>query len=292
VRNIGIFLLKKIILLVSILPYWVLYIFSDILAFWGYHLRRYRRKVVNQNLKNSFPEKSDKEIKRLEKDFYLHFSDTIFEALKSTSLSKREQNRRVKFLNPEIFQKYYDLKRDVVLVAGHYANWELFAFLPQHIPQVFYSIFKPLRSEFITKLFTNIRSKNGCILLPMNDVLRPILRAKQKASSLVMLMIADQAPPQETPYWLDFLNQDTPLFAGVEKIGRKLKAAMIFAKVQKIKRGYYTVEFLELSENISELPEGVPTKLHAEVLEEIIKENPSAWLWSHRRWKHKREIAT
>jgi KDO2-lipid IV(A) lauroyltransferase len=287
---IGFYIFYGLNWIITLLPLRVLYLFSDLLFQLLYYFPGYRRKVVRTNLKNSFPEKSEKEISAIEKKFYHHFCDLFIETFKLTHMSSKQIMRRVPLTNPELLEKLYDEGRDVAAVLGHFNTWEWLICLPIYSRYKFVSIYKPLTSRHFDRFMINNRSRFGMTVTPMHHVVREVVENRKNNIRSLYSFITDQTPPKgDIKFWTNFLNQDTPVYLGTEKIASKYDMALILFNVQKVKRGqyYFTVEML--LEHTAGLPEHFVTETHVRKLEDLIKEHPEYWLWSHRRWKHKRE---
>ncbi len=286
---IGFYIFYGINWVMTLLPLSVLYIISDFLFILLYYFPSYRRKVVRENLRNSFPEKSDAELESIEKKFYHHLSDLFIEILKLTHMSREESLRRMKITNVELLERLHSEGRDIVAVIGHFNNWEWLKSLIFHTTYQTVSIYKPLRNKRFDKFLLDLRSREGMILTPMSLIVREILQARKEGKIAIYSFITDQTPPPgDIRYWTTFLNQDTPVYLGVEKIASKYDMAVVFFNVQKVKRGYYNYTVELLFEHSSGLPEHAITDSHVKKLEEIIREKPEFWIWSHRRWKYKR----
>lgn len=271
------------------LPLWALYGLSTFLFWILYYLIGYRKKVVRENLKKSFPQKHQTELLLIEKQYYKHMVDVIIETLKLTTISKRQLMQRVSFKNLELIEQLKKENRSYVFVLGHQGNWEwcgpAFAL---HQVSTLYGIYHPLSNRFFDWLMVNIRTRHGMKLVPMSQVMRSMNKLKVEFAGLAF--IADQTPLPETAYWTNFLHQDTPVFVGTEKLAKRFNFPVIYASNQKVKRGYYQIEFKLLSNNPAQTNEGWITTEHTKMLETDINQNPSYWLWSHRRWKHKRSL--
>jgi Kdo2-lipid IVA lauroyltransferase/acyltransferase len=290
---IGFYIFYGINWVVTLLPMSVLYFFSDFLFLILYYFPSYRRKVVAENLRNSFPEKSRGELKAIEKKFYRHLADLMVEILKLTHMSKEESLKRMKITNLELLERLYAEGRDIIAVIGHYNNWEWLKSLIFHTEYQTVSIYKPLQNKQFDKFLLGLRSREGMILTPMSLIVREILEARKNNRRSIYSFITDQTPPRgDIKYWTTFLNQDTPVYLGVEKIAAKYDMAVVFFNVQKIKRGYYHYNPELLFEHTVGLPEHAITESHVRKLEEIIRKNPEYWVWSHRRWKHKKPDET
>jgi len=287
---IGFYIFYGIIWIMTLLPLRILYIFSDMLFPVMYYFPGYRRKVVATNLKNSFPEKSEKERIAIAKKYYHHLCDLIFETLKLIHIGKKQQMERMRLTNPELLERYYEEGRDVVVVLGHYGNWEWLNILPLYTRLRNVPIYKPLQNKHFDRFMLNLRLTNDCDPTAMSLVIRELIKNQKINRRALYGFMTDQTPPKgEIKYWTNFLNQDTPVYLGAEKIAIKYDLAIVFLNIQKIKRGYYTFTVETLFEHATGLPEDLITETHVKRLEEIIRDKPEYWLWSHRRWKHKRE---
>jgi Kdo2-lipid IVA lauroyltransferase/acyltransferase len=253
------------------------------------HLFGYRKKVISQNLKNAFPEKSVKERNAIRKTFYAHFGQFLAEVIKMFSISKKAIRNRVNLKNEALIHQYYQEGKDVILVLGHYGNWEWGLLATSIISEhETVGIYKPLSSTFWDKQIKALRSRFGATLVSMQDSGRYLLN--KGAKPRIIGIVADQTPAKgELDYWITFLNQDTPVFIGTEKLAKKLNAPVVFVHIDRTTKGNYQMSFELIADNPRELPEGEITNLHTQLLEDKIKSNPAQWLWSHRRWKHSRK---
>lgn len=277
--------------LMTLLPLKILYIFSDLTFLILYYFPSYRRDVVSTNLKNAFPEKSETELKIIEKKFYRHLADIFIETFKLSHLSKEEHMKRFTVSNLGILEKLLSEKRDIVAVLGHYNNWEWLSAFPLYTKYKAVSIYKPLQNRFFDRFINNLRSKHGMILTPMSNIIREIINDRKNNINTISAFISDQTPQKsEIKYWTTFLNQDTPVYLGTEKVAAKYDMAIVFFNIQKIKRGYYNLNIELLFEHTAGLPDHLITESHVRRMEEIIIEKPEFWIWSHRRWKHKRPL--
>lgn len=276
--------------IITLLPLRVLYIFSDIFYIFLYYFPGYRRNIVYTNLKNSFPEKSEQEIKTIEKGFYRHLADLFVETLKLTHMSARQIKRRFQIENSEVLKRFKTEGRDIIVVFGHYNNWEWTSATPFFTDHKCVTIYKPLKNKYFDKFINNLRKQFGVVLIPMSNILREIINDRKNGVNTLSAFISDQIPAKkDINYWTEFLNQETAVFLGAEKIASKFDMAVLFFNHNKIKRGYYRVKVEVLFEHAAGIPEHVITETHVKRLEEIIKENPQYWIWSHRRWKYKKE---
>lgn len=225
----------------------------------------------------------------IEKKFYRNFSDILFECIKMLSFSKKDIISRCYFATGsyEVFKKLFDKGKHVIIAMGHTGNWEFaglsMSAMEHYIVQV---IYRPLANTYYDKLMFTVRSRFGAVPLDATKVQRVIMEKKDKPT--VTAFITDQSPPPESAQWLSFLYQDTPVYKGIEKISRKLNYPVVFANVRRVKRGYYEIYIELICENPGKMADGEITKIHTCYLEEAIREQPDNWLWTHRRWKHRR----
>jgi KDO2-lipid IV(A) lauroyltransferase len=288
-QAIGFYFALPFIYLLSILPFPVLYLLSDFVFILIYYVFGYRRKVVTENLRNSFPEKSEKEISELEKRFYRYLCDLLLETFKTLSISKASMLKHCSMNenSKKKIQNYADERKSIILVLGHLGNWEWGGnSFSIECKQQLYVLYHPLENKYFNKLIIKMRTRFGTKLIAMKNTFRDMVANKNEINATAF--IADQTPPPENAYWTKFLNQDTPVYQGTEKIARKLNYPVVFVNVQRISRGKYEMIAETLCENPSSTSDGEITELHTKKLEEEIRKNPETWLWSHRRWKHKR----
>jgi Kdo2-lipid IVA lauroyltransferase/acyltransferase len=275
----------------SLWPLWLLYPFSDFVYFLVYHVFGYRKKVVFENLTKAFPEKSAKEINAIAKKFYrYHLCDLIIEVSKTRHISRKNLLKRISFKNIEIFDKYRDANKSIIAAIGHCGNWEWMAmYLSLTIDFDVYAIVKPFSDEKFDSYFdAKLRSRfTTSKLVPFKMALRSMIRNKAKLT--MNIFATDQSPAKnEIEYWTTFLNHDTAVYLGTEKIAKALDMAVLFFDIQRKSRGYYEIEIIELCDNAKQTAEFEITEKHVKALEYCIRENPYNWLWSHRRWKHTR----
>lgn len=285
----GFYILLPFLYFISILPFPLFYLVSDGIYFLLYHVVGYRKKVVSRNLKNSFPTKTDEELKKIEKEFYRYLVDLFLETLKTLTISKTEAIKRC-YIKPEakaIFDNLYENKQSSILVMGHYGNWEWagnsFSLTQK---QQMYVIYHPLSNKQFDKLMYGMRTRFGNKLYAMKDTIREMIKNRNEINTTAF--IADQTPAPESAYWTTFLNQDTPVFWGTEKIAQKFNVPVIYVTVNRVKRGYYEVSAEILVQEPKLTKEGEISELHTRKLEKDILAQPEIWLWSHRRWKHKK----
>lgn len=280
--------------LLSLLPLWLLYFVSDLLFFPTYYLARYRRKIVRRNLTGSFPEKDLKEIVRIEKRFYHFFCDYVVETIKLFSMSEEQMKRRMVFKGVDhiVSAMEKEDKNFCFVYLGHYCNWEWIASLPYWCPDDVKcgQIYHPLYNKAFDRLFLRLRNQFGGECIAMKETLRRIIEMKRAKQKCIIGFISDQAPKWNSiHHWCDFLHRETPVFIGTERIGKQVDALIYYADVKRTRRGYYLCEFKPLTHRPKEVPDYELTDRFTHLLEEMIKERPDFWLWSHKRWKRTKE---
>ena len=275
----------------ALLPMRILYILSDILYFLIYYVIGYRIKVVRKNLSDSFPEKTDIELRRLERRFYHHFADYIVETIKLAHISLSELQQRGFIVNPEVLNDLLDKGHSCcMLLMGHYGNWEWLSGSTTRLKDCrMYQIYRPLNNQAIDKLFIYLRTKFGSFGIKKNDTLRDIIALKREGIRSLVIFLADQTPsPSNLHYWTTWLNRDTPMLTGPERIARKLNIPVIYLDVRQLRRGYYDATLQIISENPKDTPEFWITEQYARMMERSILRDPAYYLWTHKRWKHKK----
>ncbi|WP_018479781.1 lysophospholipid acyltransferase family protein [Pontibacter roseus] len=276
----------------SLLPLPVLYVLSDALYLLAYHVIGYRKKVVLQNLRNSFPEKEEQEIQLIAKDFYKQFLDVVVEILKLASMDKAEMRRRIEFANQEVLDDFVQQGKTVITMGSHSGNWEWilsagavqFGFPAE-------GVYKPLTNPFFEEFMLYLRTRLGARLIKMKDTMRDFVRNRKVPR--VVAMLSDQTPPfGEIQYWTTFLNQDTAFFVGAEKLANAFGCPVLFLDVYRFKRGHYRLRFEVLSDGTAKPVEGeFPiTEAFARQLAASLRRSPADYLWTHKRWKHKRPV--
>lgn len=277
-----------VIIPISRLPFFILYLISDFLYLIMYRLIGYRRKVVFANIRNSFPEKTDKEIKQIEAKFYSHLCDLVVESVKAFTISKNSAQERMIDRNIDLVNQYKKTGKHVVMVGGHYGNWELFAItIGAALDYKSLALYTPLKNKFINEKITSSRSKYGLGMLSIKSIRQKLNNLDRELYTIIFG--ADQSPRKnQRAYWMTFLNQETGVQFGTEKFAKEFDAVVIFANIYKVKRGFYEVAYELICEKPNETEFGFITKAHTQRLEKVIQAQPEYWLWSHKRWKHKR----
>lgn len=284
-RNVSI--LSFFIYLLSLLPFRVLYALSDLGYVLLYHIIGYRKAVVFKNLRNAFPEKSEDERRQIARRFYRFLPDLLVEAIKMRSISADQVEKRMMMYQTEELERHFRAGKGVIAVTAHYGNWELgihrISLFTEHPALI---IYKPLNNKSFDTVYNGIRSRFGAIMVPMKLTLRKIIAYRHQPH--ISVFVADQTPGRsDSHYFINFLNQKTPVYTGVEKIARATGFPVVFCHIDRVKRGHYCCKFTTLVEEPATVPVHGITDIHNKFTEDIIRRKPELWLWSHRRWKTK-----
>jgi Kdo2-lipid IVA lauroyltransferase/acyltransferase len=278
------------IYLIAIIPFPLLYLFSDCIFILVYYVAGYRKKVVRHNLQNAFPGKTKAEILQLERKYFRWFCDMMLESFKGLTITRKTLLKHCS-LSPEaiaLFKHLHKNNRSAIAVMGHFGTWEwaghAFALsCNQHLSV----IYQPLHNPYFDRLVSRMRSRFGVRLVNMRSINRHMFSVNGNAPS-VTTFLGDQSPQPERAYWMQFLNQETGVFPGTERYACRFDLPVVYVAVKRMRRGYYTIEAELLSEHPSAERSGTITEAHTQRLEKDISAMPETWLWSHRRWKYKR----
>lgn len=257
-----------------------------------YYIVSYRLKVVRKNLKASFPEKSDKELRKLERRFYHHFSDYFVETIKLLHISDKEIQERLVFKNAELIKDLMKGDNSGIMYLGHYGNWEWVTSINLLFEKdaLLGQIYRPLKNKIFDDIFLKIRSRFKSVGIPKNNTLRAIINYKREGQKILIGFMSDQTPAwNNLHYWTKFLNQDTAVFTGVERIAKQTGFWVTYLDIIKVGRGKYTAEVKLITDNPSEEPEFAITEKYIREMEKTILRDPAYWLWTHKRWKYKKE---
>jgi len=289
-KFLGYILTYSLVWMLHLLPERILYLLSDFLYFLAYHVVHYRKKVAYDNLERAFPEYGRSEIRHIAKKFYHHLCDTMLESAISHFYSESKALKRITYKNLEVLNELHASGKQVMAVLGHYGNWEYLSTLSLVTEYPFVAIYKPLRNKYFDRMVTRNRTRFGGIVTPMERIVRKLLELKSRNIPVITLNLGDQSPMfSQIQYWTKFMGIDTPVYLGSEKLARKLDAAVVFLKIRKIKRGRYEVETELICKDPGEMKVHEITERHVRILEDLVREEPAYWLWSHRRWKHSYE---
>ncbi|MGN0213281.1 MAG: lysophospholipid acyltransferase family protein [Muribaculaceae bacterium] len=290
-RQPGYYALALLINVLSRIPFCVLYVLSDIIYFPLYYVGRYRRKVVRKNLVESFPDKSLRELVAIEKKFYHSFIDIALESCKMMTISYDDIRRHIRFENVELANAMLREGKNVGLFMGHFGNWEWVASLALWLwdGALASQIYHRLRNHSMDRLMKQMRERFGSVCVEMRDTVRFVREGLNDERPYIIGFIADQSPKfRESKYFVPFLNHDTPVLTGSEKVVKRYGYQAVFLGVRRVRRGYYECTISSLHPNAPELPDFELTRLYFQKLEEEITQRPELYLWTHNRFKHAR----
>jgi len=284
-------LVYPLLWIISKLPFPLFYAVSDFVYFIVYRVAGYRKKVVRANLKTSFPEKSEKEIRKIEKTFYAHMCDMFLEMIKTMGISGDEMKRRFTFTNLEVLQELESRNKSVMLMFSHYASWEWVICLNDYIKSKGYGIYQPIGNRYFDNLVRNIRNKFGTTLISTRETVDMVEKNKVNKQLSMYGIISDQSPMlSKTHHWVSFMGVMVPAHTGAELLCKRLDLPAVFLKVKKLKRGYYQGTFEVLTENPKSMEDYQLTDKFMEMVEDQIREAPEYYLWTHKRYKHRHKV--
>lgn len=290
-QNLVYILVYPLLWLLSKLPMRILYFKSTVLYILVYHIIGYRKKVVKDNLSLVFPKKTKKERDRISKEFFKHLCDIIFETIKAFTISEEEIRKRFVVSNADILDEYYTKDRSILLMAGHYCNWEWSGILNKLMKHQAHAVYKPLGMKQFDALIKKTREHFGATIIPNKKIVGVLFRKWKKGTKTLTYILSDQTPKLgHFKYHDTFLGIDVPMFTGTEELAKKLDFSVVYLKVEKMKRGYYTASFIPLADSPKDYPDFQITRMFFDHLENQIQENPEFYLWSHKRWKHRDKI--
>lgn len=285
---------QGLLYIISLMPFWVLYGIADFIFVLVYYVVRYRRKIVAKNMRESFPELSDKELKKIARKFYRNFADYIVETIKLNHISDEEIKRRMVFKNMDIIDRLFDEKRSIAAYFSHCGNWEW-------VPSItlwsrhttgkdveFCQVYRPLKNKWYDEYMLRLRSRFNSLSFKKKTVLRDLLLLRRREMPSITGFMSDQKPSKgDDSHIVKFLNHPSAVITGTEQVARKLDMAVVYFDMHKLSRGYYELEVKLITDNTSTMEPMAITDAYVKLLEETIKRNPSIWLWTHNRWKHK-----
>ena len=275
------------IYLIASIPFNILYVFSDFLRLIIYNLLGYRKKIVRSNLRKAFPHKSEDDLKWIEKRFYKHFCDITLEAFKSLSISSEEMQKRMVFKNLDVLTQFEKGNRSVIIMCGHYASWEWMLSIGYHTVSQGYGIYTPIMNKYLNKLIIKIRKKHRGNLISRYSAIQQIKNLHDEGNIAVYGFVSDQSPrPKPKSYWRPFLGVKVPVFVGAEMVARELDFGVVYAKINRVKRGYYEASFELISDQPKKTKLNRITDTFTEWLEQDIYSDPTQYLWTHKRFKH------
>ncbi|CAM3977398.1 lysophospholipid acyltransferase family protein [Flavobacterium cucumis] len=282
--------LYPILWLISILPFRLFYLFSDFVCFLTYTIIGYRKKVVRQNIALALPHLSEKERLAVEKKFYKHMCDMFLEMIKTISITQEEIEKRFTFKNLEVYKNLETKNKSIALLCAHYASYEWVVSMNYYIGFKGFGIYKKLANPYFDKLVKHIRSKFKAELITTKETITTLADNERKGILGVYGFASDQSPkPNAAYHWANFMGHYVPVHTGAEMLAKRFDMNVIFLKTKKIKRGYYEASFEVLSEDVKSVPNYEITDQFLKLVEEQILEAPEYYLWTHKRWKHKKE---
>lgn len=281
------YLTFPILFVVSRLPFPLFYLLSDFICFLLYRVFGYRKAVVRSNLKHAFPELKEAEYRIIEKKFYRHLCDLFLEIIKSMGMSKDQMLKRFKVKNIEVLTQFEKQNRSAFLLCGHYASWEWMMSLGYHMNHLGYGIYRPIKNPYFDNLIKEIRSRHDAYMIPQKTAAE-LIRQKEKKNERGVYGFASDQSPRPTPksYWRPFMGINVPVYTGAERLARELNIPLVFGKIKRVKRGYYELEFKLITDQPKTTAVNEITNIYTEWLEEQIKEDPTQYFWTHKRFKH------
>lgn len=289
VKRILNWLVVLLLKVISILPFWMIYGIADFMYFMVRYVVKYRKKVILDNLTHAFPEKDEKEIKKIMVKFYRHFCDFSLETVKLHSISEREMDKRLAINGMEVLEEIRKQGKSIVLLGFHYNNWEWCSSIQAKAKHRLLMVVNPLRgNSAMEKFITHSRERWGGISVPVHKSARTALGYIKRGEPAVLWLAADQTPAANSPFWTYFMNREAPFFSGPEKIAIKTNQPILFVYFKKVGRGKYEANFSLLFEEPAKLEPKEIMLTYIQKMEEVIRETPEYYLWSHRRWKHTR----
>lgn len=273
---------------VSLLPYFILYGLSDFLFLVIWYVMPYRKKVVLSNLRRVFPDRSERELRKLAWRFYRHFADLVAESLKNFSITPAQAGKRMDQQGAEVLNRFAREGRSIILCGGHQGNWELWAMAaPIELRHILLGVYKRLSNPFFDRKMRESRSRYGLVLVPTIETGTYLRSHPEEVNCLILAIDQSPANPQKA-IWIDFLGQDTAVYFGAERYAVQFDRPVVFGSIYKVRRGYYEVRYELVTDTPAEHPEGFITREVFRRLEANILAQPEYWLWSHKRWKHRR----
>lgn len=277
--------------LLTLLPLRALFVFSDFLFLITYYVLRYRKKVVIENLQRSFPDKEKKEIMKIAVRFYHYLCDYFLESVYLINMSKKECNRRYKYKNRVVVEHLAEEGKSIIVATSHFGNWDWAANFCINFPYKFYGVFKPLTSKTFDNLFYDLRAKYGAVSTPLLHTFRVTLDSIEKNELFALYLVADQRPLQkDLDYWTTFLNQETPILTGMEKLAKRFDLPVVFFNMKRVRRGYYEIDLELITDEPKKTETYEITEKYVRLVEKIIYRQPECYLWSHKRWKYDPKI--
>lgn len=282
-------LVYPILWLISILPFPILYLFSDFVYFLIYRVIGYRKKTVRENIALALPHLSEQERLIIEKKSYHHLCDMFLEMIKTMSISEKEINKRFSYTNLDVYLDLEKKGKSIALMCAHYASYEWVLSMNNHITFKGYGIYKKISNPYFDKLVKNIRAKFKAYLITTKETKTTIEQNAKNGVLGIFGFASDQTPRRsDNMYWDNFMGIQTPIHVGAEMLAKRYDMNVIFLKVKKVKRGYYEASFEVLSDDVKSIPDYKLSENFMRKVEQQIYEAPEFYLWTHKRWKHKK----
>ncbi len=284
-------LIYPILWLISILPFRLLYAFSDFIFVWIYYIFGYRKAAVKGNLRLAFPNKSEQELQVIMKGFYHHLCDMILESIKSLSITESQIIKRFKFTNLDEIEQFQKENRSIIAICGHYASWEWIVTLQKYMNFKGYGVYKKLKNPYFDRLAKRIRGKYKSYLITTKETIPTLVRSNKNGELFLCGMAADQSPKLKKAYhWNEFMGVKVPVHTGAEMISKRLNLPVVFLDVKKVKRGHYEATFETIAKDPKSFNDYEITDRFLKLVEQQIRRDPQYYLWTHKRWKHKNEV--
>ena len=282
-------LIYPILWIVSMLPFRMLYFVSDLLYILMYYVIGYRKNAVKENLNLVFPNKSEAELRTVLKKFYHHLCDMVVESIKSMNISIDSMKSRYKFNNLDIITGYEKQNKSIILMCAHYGSWEWIFILQTYTTHRSYAIYKRLQNKYFDRLVKSIRARYNSYLITTKETFSVMEEAKKNGVLSMSGFASDQSPKiDKASYWADFMGINVPVHTGAEALAKKLDMPVVFFSVKRIKRGYYEATFQTLAEKPKSFNDYEITDRFLKLVEAQINEAPEYYLWTHKRWKHRK----
>lgn len=276
-------------LIIGLLPFKLMYLLSDFLSFILLRVVKYRVDVVRYNLKSSNLKLTEKDIKKLIKNFYSHFCDIYLEMIKLDRMNKIDVEKRLKVLNPEIANKYLKEDKSVILLVSHYGGYEWCTALDYFFEYKVAAIYTPLKDKELENLTIKSRARHGMKLISRYNALNDIRDLEKSVCNYMYGFMADQSPQiRKINYWTKFLGVEVPAFTGAERMAKELNIPVVFAKMSKLSRGKYQMRLELIAENPNEFKDFEITEKYLRLVEKQIHEKPDYYFWTHNRFKHRK----
>lgn len=276
--------------IISVLPYRLFYGFSDVVFFLVYRVVGYRKKVVRSNLELVFPEKSDAERAKIQTAFYRHMCDMFLEMVKTMNLSKSEVKKRYAVQNIEVLREI-EKEKSVLIVCSHYANWEWNVSINNYVDAKGYAVYQKVSNPYFDRWIRKVRARWNTTLITSQDTVKTVVRNKRDGVRGIFGMVSDQSPQyHRAQYWTEFMGIKVPVINGAETMARKMNLAVVFLKVSKVKRGYYSAELIPITNAGKDTEKNEITDQFLRLTEKQIREKPEHYLWTHKRWKHRGKV--